>query len=847
MAHGQTEAPSIADCEERVTAAPEDPDSYFCYVLAARTAELTARARERLEQVLDREPERFRARLCLAVLVERGDAAGALPLYHESAAAAEAAGDAIGEVFARRGVANLLQRRGDFAEADSELERAETVARATGDEGLMAWVWADRAEQAEQLLEHGRARRLYQWAERIAFPDGYPTLQGAILSGLGSVSWSLGDLEGARRYFARDVALWQRAGNPHSEAIARYNLALVSAHLSRSGGDRERTAALYREALDAARRGANPSVEASTRIQLSTLALEGEARAAELDAARRIARRARDLETELLAMRVLALTEFTLGRERSALARLEEVIERAKSGGFRYAELDARVMRADLRGRSASPAEVHEIYAKTLSSIEAIRASEADEDVRARAFAGLLFPYYQLSALQLREAEKNGGTEEVDGALRVIERMRARVLLERLGVAEFRAALRPPPLGQLQASLQEDEALLSYQLPRDVPRDIAPASDLQRAWLIAVTRDAARVFSLPPRWALEPRIEIAVGLLRRRDAAAGGLMGRLHEELLGDVLAWLPDTTRRLIVVPDGPLHRLPLAALSRGTDAPALIDRYGLTVVPSATLWHRWRATLGSTAGRGAVALVGESRGETTALPPLPRARREARQLVRALGGELHEGGAALDALLAGEIPRRRALLHVAAHALVDERRPERSALVLASEDSSPNGGRLRLDDVSKLDLDGRVVVLASCRSGRGELLAGEGVVGFSRAFFAAGARTVVASLWPLRDDDAQILMAHFARHAADGVAVGEALARARREARDQGVPAAGWASMVALGDGRAVVQPTPVSRWPVDIPRMIPWALAVLGLLCGAWGVRRLSRSRDVTVRRG
>jgi tetratricopeptide (TPR) repeat protein len=836
--HGQAEAPSIADCDARVRAAPGDPDSYFCYVLAARTPELTARARGRLEEVLEREPERFRARLCLAVLVERGDAARALPLYRESAAGAQAAGDAIGEVFARRGAANLLQGRGDFAEADAELTRAETVARATGDEGLMAWVWADRADQAERLLEHGRARRLYRQAERIAFPNGYATLQGAILSGLGRVSWSLGDLEGARRYFERDAALWQRAGNSHSEAIARYNVALVSAYLARSAGEWERAVALYREALDAARRGHNPAIEASGRIQLATLELEGEARAAELAAALAIARRARDLETELLAMRVLARTEFDLGREREALSLLDEVIERAEEAGSGYAEIEARVMRAELRARRAPPEEARAIYARALSTIEAIRAAEREDDVRARAFSKWVWPYYQLSALQLRGAPTHDGKRDVSGALRTIERMRARVLLEQLGVAEAGEAIQPPSVPQLQARLEEGEALLSFQLPPESSREEAAGRARHGAWVIAVTRDAARAFRIPRRQALEPRVEIAVGLWRRRDAAAEGVLGRLYEDLLSDALKWLPEETSRLAVVPDDALHRLPLAALRPSANAPALVEHYRVTIVPSATLWWRWRETGRATSGGGVLALVGDDATVGAGLPALPGARAEARQLVARLGGEVREGDAALEAILDEEAVSRYALLHVGAHAVVDERHPTRSAIVLGHGTGSPNHGRLRIGDISRLELTGKVVVLAACRSARGELLAGEGVIGLSRAFFAAGARTVVATLWPLRDDDARMLVEHFARHAATGTPVGEAVTRAQRRAIGRGRPAAGWAAVVVLGDARTTVQPTPGARWRPAARSGVPAALAGLGLLFGAVGALRALR---------
>jgi CHAT domain-containing protein len=128
----------------------------------------------------------------------------------------------------------------------------------------------------------------------------------------------------------------------------------------------------------------------------------------------------------------------------------------------------------------------------------------------------------------------------------------------------------------------------------------------------------------------------------------------------------------------------------------------------------------------------------------------------------------------------------------VISAKRPERSAIILAGGD-----GALTMSDIAALDLGGRLVVLAACQSADGGVLDGEGVQSLGRAFFLAGARTVVASLWPLRDDDAVALFASFYRHLDGGASVADALASAKRERLASGAPAAAWAGVVVLGDG--------------------------------------------------
>jgi CHAT domain-containing protein len=58
---------------------------------------------------------------------------------------------------------------------------------------------------------------------------------------------------------------------------------------------------------------------------------------------------------------------------------------------------------------------------------------------------------------------------------------------------------------------------------------------------------------------------------------------------------------------------------------------------------------------------------------------------------------------------------------------------------------------------LDADLVALSACETGLGKMVAGEGYVGFSHAFFQAGASSVVVSLWDVSDRATSLLMQRF------------------------------------------------------------------------------------------
>lgn len=144
-----------------------------------------------------------------------------------------------------------------------------------------------------------------------------------------------------------------------------------------------------------------------------------------------------------------------------------------------------------------------------------------------------------------------------------------------------------------------------------------------------------------------------------------------------------------------------------------------------------------------------------------LPGTRKEADSFVRAFSKEKVvrlTGREAREAKVKEIAPRAR-ILHFGTHGIVDrERNDLLAALVLSKEPKdSLEDGFLHLFEVYGLHLDSDLVILSACETKQGDRVPGEGVFALSRGFFAAGARRVVASLWPVHDQATAELMSSF------------------------------------------------------------------------------------------
>jgi CHAT domain-containing protein len=402
-------------------------------------------------------------------------------------------------------------------------------------------------------------------------------------------------------------------------------------------------------------------------------------------------------------------------------------------------------------------------------------------------------------------------------------------------------------LPEVQRLLGPDEALLSFQIApwRDWTGDFGGGS-----WLVVATRGGRRCHRLREmgrealRGAVADFSDHRSGTHTRRAA-------ELYRQLLGPALAELPPEIKRLIIVPDDHLHRLAIAALRTKPGEPPIAGRYQISIVPSATLWASWRAARRPLPAERPALVLADPPPPTPAvwksfqaggvfLPAvrLPGARREADDLVRFLGRrcERRVGGEVSEAtLLRSRAPLSRfALVHFAAHSIVDDRDPRLSGIWLSP--STGLDGLLRPAEIAKLDFHDRLIVLATCSGNGGRILRGEGVMSLAHAFFQARARTVVASLWPQADTDAEALVTSFYRHLASGTSVAAALRLAQLDLlrQDPSLPPVAWAGIVVLGDGDLVPFPGGLHPWR---PWFVAAALivAILALLMVAAHLRR------------
>ena len=276
-------------------------------------------------------------------------------------------------------------------------------------------------------------------------------------------------------------------------------------------------------------------------------------------------------------------------------------------------------------------------------------------------------------------------------------------------------------------------------------------------------------------------------------ASAGRHWRELYRLLIEPIRAHLPATDgSRLTIVPHGALFGLPFAAL-RDSRGRYLVETYDVHYVPAVAALRAQRLS-GERATASAL-LVGDpgaeaARDSLIPLPALPWANREVRTIATLLPTPptVLVGGDATEANVRSQLEGR-SLLHFATHGIVqnEERlssyfalRPSASASPLSTvppqlRDGLESGdGRLTANEAYGFRLDADLVVLSGCRTAAGPII-GEGVIGFTRAFLAAGASSVVATMWNVEDQSSFETMKSFYAAWVGGADKSRALRRAQ------------------------------------------------------------------------
>lgn len=300
-------------------------------------------------------------------------------------------------------------------------------------------------------------------------------------------------------------------------------------------------------------------------------------------------------------------------------------------------------------------------------------------------------------------------------------------------------------------------------------------------YLFVVTRAPElklEVFELPlTRGQLDSQVEELQRLLATRNLDFRAAAVRLYDSLLKPAQTVLQGKTQ-FVIVPEERLWELPFQALHDGKQY--LLERAAISYAPSLTVlgaMQKLRQPRTNTApsllafGNPSPQPTGETKAKPSALPtsrgaalaPLPQSETEVNALARLYGARhsrVYLGAEAREDRFKAEAGNYD-VVHIAAHGLLNDTKPLYSQVVLANDGKpdSTEDGLLEAWELLKLDLRPDLVVLSACETARGNVVAGEGVIGLSWALFVAGAPTVVVSQWKVDADATTTLMVEFHR----------------------------------------------------------------------------------------
>jgi CHAT domain-containing protein len=204
--------------------------------------------------------------------------------------------------------------------------------------------------------------------------------------------------------------------------------------------------------------------------------------------------------------------------------------------------------------------------------------------------------------------------------------------------------------------------------------------------------------------------------------------------------------------VPHGPLHYLPLHALS--LDGRYLIERNPVCYAPSASVMGYCKA---KRTGRQERALVvGDSRGD------LAHAREEALTVAGLFGAHPYLREETTTATIRDMLAREGEaldVLHFACHGHFDAQDALRSGILLAPgpDDAEDSDATLTAEELTTVRLRADLVTLSACESGVNEHRPGDELIGLTRSLIYAGTPSVIVSLWRVDDLSAGLLMRGF------------------------------------------------------------------------------------------
>jgi hypothetical protein len=292
-------------------------------------------------------------------------------------------------------------------------------------------------------------------------------------------------------------------------------------------------------------------------------------------------------------------------------------------------------------------------------------------------------------------------------------------------------------------------------------------------WLWAVDRKGVDAYPIPGLATLKATATEFAAATQKGDPQAIPLGRSLYEVLFGQVPGRYLSAKRWLLEL-DGPLYEVPFGALvadfANRTNQPIfLLQRAVLQTIPGA-LMLKARKPLGDGRFLGVGDPIynaadaryrGRRGNQAVVLPRLPSTAGELEACARAWNPAKSRILTGADAGLGGVREALRSspsIIHFATH-VVTAPGDYSSGLIALSLDPSGAMGFLGPAEIVAHPVSPALIVMNGCHSAQGDALPGAGLMGLTRAWIGAGARSVVATRWDIPDEAGAVMMVEFYR----------------------------------------------------------------------------------------
>ncbi|MFQ5340107.1 MAG: CHAT domain-containing protein [Anaerolineae bacterium] len=618
-----------------------------------------------------------------------------------------------------------------------------------------------------QLAEFETALSLFETSYRLFQQAGHLGQQGRALNELGYTAKELGQWDVALNHYRQALTIWRQLEDRESQGRIHNNLGEVFFLTGRWAEAQSH----YEQALAIA-----------------------------LDERHENRREAADM---LLNLGLLFCTQGRLGE---AQTRYDGALALARGIDSPTLVSQAHYRLGDLWKRRHRLRQAYQAYRQAVETIEAVRGRQATESTRVSLFNTRQQVYQAMILLCLE-------LDQPAQALSYAERAKSRAFLDMLAHVDGLDTLpveTPLAAREIQARLPADTALVEFfatgsagpsevmlaHLPPEVQHLREYLAPPERLLAFVVTGDSLDVVELPGsiRQIEARHFNRSDGRLRGTTPLPGQPLRplrRWHDldaQLLQPLRSRLAGQ-RHVVLAPYSVLHYLPLHALAGD---PWLDDDAAPTCsfAPSASVLLRAGPSTELRAG-----FSGPTASRTTSClaigvnsDGLAHAEAEAGWIARQLSGTALLGEAATPDAVRAALSRH-GVIHFSCHGHFRRREPMASGLALAPstgrrgepvEPSGRRGGELTAAEVLRsVRLEADVVTLSACDTGLNRLTPGDELLGLTRAFLGAGARSLLVALWPVHEVPTRLFMERFYEAWLAGASRARAVAEAQRYVR--------------------------------------------------------------------